>query len=163
MWFILQISIVFFDSFHNLCRIRLVRIRCLLKTGELPFSDLTLNWVNSENQYNSGYIAPFQIEVNDICSERANHILVKILHRILYLIWYSFNFQQIKVMHKQLVLLHNAVSAYFSGNATALEGTLKQFNIKVTFFIVAVKPTRLIIVWLQLKSPNSVTGSWLEQ
>uniref|UniRef100_A0A0K8TMD7 Putative arfaptin n=1 Tax=Tabanus bromius TaxID=304241 RepID=A0A0K8TMD7_TABBR len=51
---------------------------------------------------------------------------------------------RVKVMHKQLVLLHNAVSAYFSGNATALETTLKQFNIK-------------------LKSPNSVTGSWLEQ
>ncbi|XP_061399576.1 arfaptin-2 [Musca vetustissima] len=51
---------------------------------------------------------------------------------------------RIKVMHKQLVLLHNAISAYFSGNATALETTLKQFNIK-------------------LKSPNSVTGSWLEQ
>lgn len=34
-------------------------------------------------------------------------------------------------MHKQLVLLHNAVAAYFSGNAVALEGTLKQFNIKV--------------------------------
>ena len=38
---------------------------------------------------------------------------------------------QIKVMHKQLVLLHNAVSAYFSGNAVALEGTIKQFNVKV--------------------------------
>lgn len=35
-------------------------------------------------------------------------------------------------MHKQLVLLHNAVSAYFSGNAVALESTLMQFNIKVT-------------------------------
>lgn len=34
-------------------------------------------------------------------------------------------------MHKQLVLLHNAVSAYFSGNAVALEGTIKQFNVKV--------------------------------
>lgn len=34
-------------------------------------------------------------------------------------------------MHKQLVLLHNAVAAYFSGNATALEGTIKQFNVKV--------------------------------
>ena len=33
-------------------------------------------------------------------------------------------------MHKQLVLLHNAIAAYFSGNATALETTLKQFNIK---------------------------------
>ncbi|XP_055326748.1 arfaptin-2 [Sitodiplosis mosellana] len=51
---------------------------------------------------------------------------------------------RIKVMHKQLVLLHNAVSAYFSGNASALEGTIKQFNVK-------------------LKSPNSVTGSWLEK
>ncbi|XP_052836504.1 arfaptin-2 [Drosophila gunungcola] len=51
---------------------------------------------------------------------------------------------RIKVMHKQLILLHNAIAAYFSGNAMALESTLKQFNIK-------------------LKSPNSVTGSWLEQ
>uniref|UniRef100_A0A1L8DLP2 Putative arfaptin n=2 Tax=Nyssomyia neivai TaxID=330878 RepID=A0A1L8DLP2_9DIPT len=52
---------------------------------------------------------------------------------------------RIKVMHKQLVLLHNAISAYFSGNAQALEGTLRQFNIK------------------QVKSPNSSQGSWLEQ
>lgn len=43
---------------------------------------------------------------------------------------FSF-FKQVKVMHKQLVLLHNAVSAYFSGNAVALEGTIKQFNVKV--------------------------------
>ncbi|XP_011505239.1 PREDICTED: arfaptin-2 [Ceratosolen solmsi marchali] len=51
---------------------------------------------------------------------------------------------RIKVMHKQLLLFHNAVSAYFSGNQTALEATLKQFNIKV-------------------KSPNSSLPSWLEQ
>lgn len=51
---------------------------------------------------------------------------------------------RIKVMHKQLLLFHNAVSAYFSGNQTALESTLKQFNIKV-------------------KSPNSSFPSWLEQ
>uniref|UniRef100_A0A1B6DMN0 AH domain-containing protein n=1 Tax=Clastoptera arizonana TaxID=38151 RepID=A0A1B6DMN0_9HEMI len=38
---------------------------------------------------------------------------------------------RIKVMHKQLLLFHNAVSAYFSGNQQALEATLKQFNIKV--------------------------------
>uniref|UniRef100_A0A1B6MR69 AH domain-containing protein n=1 Tax=Graphocephala atropunctata TaxID=36148 RepID=A0A1B6MR69_9HEMI len=37
---------------------------------------------------------------------------------------------RIKVMHKQLLLFHNAVSAYFSGNQQALEATLKQFNIK---------------------------------
>ncbi|XP_043286263.1 arfaptin-2 isoform X2 [Venturia canescens] len=51
---------------------------------------------------------------------------------------------RVKVMHKQLLLFHNAVSAYFSGNHTALEATLKQFNIKV-------------------KSPNSTLPSWLEQ
>lgn len=38
-------------------------------------------------------------------------------------------------MHKQLVLLHNAVSAYFSGNAAALEGTIKQFNVKVVLIL----------------------------
>lgn len=37
-------------------------------------------------------------------------------------------------MHKQLILLHNAIAAYFSGNAKALEATLKQFNIKVSDF-----------------------------
>lgn len=51
---------------------------------------------------------------------------------------------QVKVMHKQLLLFHNAVSAYFSGNQTALEATLKQFNIK-------------------LRSPNTAPPSWLEQ
>lgn len=35
-------------------------------------------------------------------------------------------------MHKQLLLFHNAISAYFSGNAQALESTMKQFTIKVT-------------------------------
>ncbi|KAF5283410.1 hypothetical protein FQA39_LY04786 [Lamprigera yunnana] len=51
---------------------------------------------------------------------------------------------RIKVMHKQLLLFHNAISAYFSGNQVALEATLKQFNIKV-------------------KTPNSTFPSWLEQ
>jgi len=53
-------------------------------------------------------------------------------------------FFQVKVMHKQLLLFHNAVSAYFSGNQVALEATLKQFNIA-------------------LKQPNSAPSSWLEQ
>ncbi|KAK3099898.1 hypothetical protein FSP39_011451 [Pinctada imbricata] len=51
---------------------------------------------------------------------------------------------RVKVMHKQLLLFHNAVSAYFSGNDAALEATLKQFNIK-------------------LKAPNTDKPSWLEQ
>ncbi|XP_013784970.1 arfaptin-2-like [Limulus polyphemus] len=51
---------------------------------------------------------------------------------------------KVKVMHKQLLLFHNAVSAYFSGNQSMLESTLKQFNIK-------------------MKNPNSSSQSWLEQ
>ena len=37
---------------------------------------------------------------------------------------------QIKVMNKQLLLFHNAISAYFSGNQKALDATMKQFAIK---------------------------------
>merc|ERR1711970_435861 len=37
---------------------------------------------------------------------------------------------RVKVMQKQLLLFHNAVSAYFSGNQTSLEATMKQFAIK---------------------------------
>lgn len=48
-------------------------------------------------------------------------------------------------MHKQLLLLHNAIAAYFSGNAQALEGTLKQFNIRVSLIIIPVgMPWQLI-------------------
>ena len=50
---------------------------------------------------------------------------------------------QVKVMHKQLLLFHNAIASYFSGNQSALDETLKQFNIK-------------------LKTPNSERPSWLE-
>lgn len=71
----------------------------------------------------------FHVEIDVTC------IIIVFLLSILF---------QIKVMHKQLLLFHNAVSAYFSGNQTALEATLKQFNIKV-------------------KSPNSSLPSWLEQ
>ncbi|XP_070605435.1 arfaptin-2 isoform X2 [Erythrolamprus reginae] len=51
---------------------------------------------------------------------------------------------KVKVMHKQLLLFHNAVSAYFAGNQQQLEQTLKQFNI-------------------QLKSPGAEKPSWLEE
>ena len=34
-------------------------------------------------------------------------------------------------MQKQLLLFHNAVAGYFSGNQTALDATMKQFAIKV--------------------------------
>lgn len=47
-------------------------------------------------------------------------------------------------MHTQLLLLHNSVAAYFSGNAQALEDTMKHFNIKS-------------------KSRNDGTPSWLEK
>ncbi|XP_070553504.1 arfaptin-2-like isoform X2 [Ptychodera flava] len=38
---------------------------------------------------------------------------------------------KVKVMQKQLLLFHNAISSYFSGNQQALEATLKQFSIKL--------------------------------
>ncbi|XP_029030033.1 arfaptin-2b isoform X1 [Betta splendens] len=50
---------------------------------------------------------------------------------------------KVKVMHKQLLLFHNAISAYFAGNQQQLEQTLKQFNIK-------------------LKPPGADKPSWLE-
>jgi hypothetical protein len=40
-------------------------------------------------------------------------------------------------MQKQLLLFHNAVSAYFSGNQSALEATMKQFAIKARMEAVA--------------------------
>jgi len=58
--------------------------------------------------------------------------------------YWSWCWLQVKVMHKQLLLFHNAVAAYFSGNQNALEATRKQFNIK-------------------LKPPNADKPSWLEQ
>jgi len=36
---------------------------------------------------------------------------------------------QVKVMHQQLILFQNAVAAYFSGNQTALDGTVQQFSV----------------------------------
>lgn len=35
-------------------------------------------------------------------------------------------------MKNQLLLFHNAIAAYFSGNKEALESTMKQFNLKFT-------------------------------
>lgn len=87
------------------------------------------------------------------------------------LLFFQLFFAQVKVMHKQLVLLHNAIAAYFSGNASALEGTLKQFNIKVIgghsrfgiCFSVDLLTDHLHSNF-QLKSANTGTaGSWLEQ
>lgn len=37
---------------------------------------------------------------------------------------------RVKVMRKQLLMFQRAVSGYFTGNQSALEGTLKEFNIK---------------------------------
>ncbi|XP_041128335.1 arfaptin-2-like isoform X2 [Polyodon spathula] len=51
---------------------------------------------------------------------------------------------KVKVMHKQLLLFHNAISAYFAGNQQQLELTLKQFNVK-------------------LKPPGADKPSWLEE
>ncbi|XP_078250905.1 arfaptin-1 isoform X7 [Pogona vitticeps] len=50
---------------------------------------------------------------------------------------------KVKVLHNQLVLFHNAIAAYFSGNQKQLEQTLKLFHIK-------------------LKTPGVDAPSWLE-
>ena len=39
-------------------------------------------------------------------------------------------------MHKQLLLFHNAISAYFSGNEKSLEATMKQFSINHLFKVI---------------------------
>ncbi len=38
---------------------------------------------------------------------------------------------QLKVTHNQLVLLHGAFAAYFSGNHTAVEALVKEFHSKL--------------------------------
>ena len=43
--------------------------------------------------------------------------------------------KHVQVMQKQLLLFHNAVAGYFSGNQTALDATMKQFAIKVLLFV----------------------------
>lgn len=50
---------------------------------------------------------------------------------------------RVKVMEKQLLLFHNAIASYFSGNQAGLEDTLRQFNISH-------------------KTPNNQRPSWLE-
>ncbi|XP_019717945.1 arfaptin-1 isoform X2 [Hippocampus comes] len=51
---------------------------------------------------------------------------------------------KVKVLHNQLILFHNAIAAYYSGNQQQLEQTLKQFHIK-------------------LKVPGGERPSWLEE
>ncbi|CAL9699952.1 unnamed protein product [Knipowitschia caucasica] len=51
---------------------------------------------------------------------------------------------KVKVLHNQLILFHNAISAYYAGNQEQLEQTLKQFHIK-------------------LKMPGGDGPSWLEE
>ena len=40
-------------------------------------------------------------------------------------------FLQAKVMRKQLLILHNSLAAYFSGNKEELEKTMKEFHVRV--------------------------------
>ncbi|XP_061686412.1 arfaptin-1 isoform X2 [Syngnathoides biaculeatus] len=51
---------------------------------------------------------------------------------------------KVKVLHNQLILFHNAIAAYFSGNQEQLAQTLQQFHIK-------------------LKVPGGEQPSWLEE
>jgi hypothetical protein len=51
-------------------------------------------------------------------------------------------------MHKQLLLFHNAIAAYFSGNSTLLEATIKQFSVSIARMLV----TESLLVSLRAKS-----------
>ncbi|CAH0596123.1 unnamed protein product [Chrysodeixis includens] len=50
---------------------------------------------------------------------------------------------RVKVMNKQLLLFHNAVSAYFSGNNVALEAAVRHFNIHTSSAAAAPAPAPL--------------------
>lgn len=63
---------------------------------------------------------------------------------ILISIFFLLSFNQVKVLHNQLILFHNAIAAYYAGNQQQLEETLKQFHIK-------------------LKMPGGESPSWLEE
>ncbi|XP_032812245.1 arfaptin-2 isoform X1 [Petromyzon marinus] len=52
---------------------------------------------------------------------------------------------KVKVMQKQLLLFHNATSAYFAGNQQQLELTLKQFNVNSSI----AAPTAGIATWVE--------------
>ena len=66
---------------------------------------------------------------------------------------------RVKVMQHQLLLFHNAVAAYFSGNQTALEATMKQFSIKVR---IQQRLKNLKVCNLsQVRSPNNQPPSWV--
>ncbi|XP_078458925.1 arfaptin-2-like isoform X2 [Lampetra planeri] len=52
---------------------------------------------------------------------------------------------KVKVMQKQLLLFHNATSAYFAGNQQQLELTLKQFNVNSSI----ATPTAGIATWVE--------------
>lgn len=63
---------------------------------------------------------------------------------VLRVLIYYCNVPQVKVLHNQLTLFHNAIAAYFAGNQQHLEQTLRQFHVK-------------------LKMPGADTPSWLEE
>jgi len=46
------------------------------------------------------------------------------------LIFFFFGLPQVKVLHNQLILFHNAIAAYYAGNQEQLEQTLKQFQLE---------------------------------
>lgn len=58
--------------------------------------------------------------------------------------------------------IHTFNPLSLKGNAVALEGTLKQFNIKVRYSNRS--PTFYdFMIFFKYQTPNSASGSWLEQ
>ncbi|XP_061498812.1 arfaptin-2 [Anopheles gambiae] len=135
----------FISSINTLCNKTIEDTLLTIRQYELARVEYDAYRVDMEQQRTSGS-EPQQKYSNDEvqkkyekCKDQYEKLRSDIVVKMQFL-----EENRIKVMHKQLLLFHNAIAAYFAGNANGLEKTLQQFNIS-------------------LKSPNSVTSSWLEQ
>uniref|UniRef100_A0A182Q1Z1 AH domain-containing protein n=1 Tax=Anopheles farauti TaxID=69004 RepID=A0A182Q1Z1_9DIPT len=136
----------FISSINTLCNKTIEDTLLTIRQYELARVEYDAYRVDMEQQRTGGANEPQQKYSNDEvqkkyekCKDQYEKLRSDIVVKMQFL-----EENRIKVMHKQLLLFHNAIAAYFAGNANGLEKTLQQFNIS-------------------LKSPNSVTTSWLEQ
>ena len=64
-------------------------------------------------------------DISSLDTHTHTHTLMVILHRCV------MSSLQLKVTHKQLVLLHNAFAAYFSGNHSAMEELVAELQARL--------------------------------
>ncbi|XP_053665363.1 arfaptin-2 [Anopheles marshallii] len=135
----------FISSINTLCNKTIEDTLLTIRQYELARVEYDAYRVDMEQQRTGGSEPPQKYSSDEVqkkyekCKDQYEKLRSDIVVKMQFL-----EENRIKVMHKQLLLFHNAIAAYFAGNANGLEKTLQQFNIS-------------------LKSPNSVTSSWLEQ